>query len=227
MYKPKTLFVLGAGASAEVDFSIGWELAQRIANSLRFRFDFGEMTQGEENIRQAIRLYCKASQTASDALYQAAARIADGISSALSIDEFIDRCDGDTFVRELGKAAIVFHILKAERDCWLYVNHERKVQWSDVDTTWYAAFAYYLFQGLKDSQIDDLFKDIAVISFNYDRCLQQFLAHAINRAYKLQLDHAHALVRTLKIINPYGDLGTLEECPFGHSPHAKIGRAHV
>jgi hypothetical protein len=41
MFKRRTLFVLGAGASAEVDFPLGSQLAKAIGNKLDIRFEGG------------------------------------------------------------------------------------------------------------------------------------------------------------------------------------------
>jgi hypothetical protein len=39
LFRDKTVFVIGAGASAEADFPIGIKLAAQLAGQLRFEFD--------------------------------------------------------------------------------------------------------------------------------------------------------------------------------------------
>ncbi len=47
MFRSKTLFVVGAGASKEVNIPIGTELAEEIANLLYFEFDhFSKLQKG-------------------------------------------------------------------------------------------------------------------------------------------------------------------------------------
>ena len=55
MFRKKTLFVVGAGASAEIRFSLGKGLIKLIANDLIFHFEGRHLKYGEENFYQLIR----------------------------------------------------------------------------------------------------------------------------------------------------------------------------
>lgn len=78
-----------------------------------------------------------------------------------------------------------------------------------------------LFDGVSKDQLGDVFTNLSIISFNYDRCLQQGLVLALHNLYHLDLSSCHDLVDKLEIVYPYGSLGplnprsTTEAIPFG------------
>jgi hypothetical protein len=45
---------------------------------------------------------------------------------------------------------------------------------------------------------------VSFIVFNYDRCLEQFLFHALQKLYGLESQEAFAMLTDLRIIHPYG-----------------------
>jgi hypothetical protein len=54
MFKSRTLFVIGAGASKEVSLPIGAELADIIGRRLNYRFQNNEPVDGDREILNAI-----------------------------------------------------------------------------------------------------------------------------------------------------------------------------
>ena len=48
MFRSKTLFVVGAGASKEVNFPIGTELTEEIAQLWDFEFDLNQLKKGDK-----------------------------------------------------------------------------------------------------------------------------------------------------------------------------------
>ena len=55
----------------------------------------------------------------------------------------------------------------------------------------------------------DIFKHLTIVNFNYDRCVEHFLFHAI-QAWSLKHERDIAeLMKGLKIYHPYGSVGDL------------------
>jgi hypothetical protein len=67
-----------------------------------------------------------------------------------------------------------------------------------------------LIEGVPRHRLGDLFSNISVVSFNYDRCLKHFLTHAIRLQYGLRLDEVQEIVRNLRTIYPYGTISPLD-----------------
>ena len=94
MFKRKTLFVVGAGASAEVDFPVGAELARQIGKKMDIRFErgFEPIGDGDQNLYMHI-VHSRRQESAE--FQKAAWRIRDGIAFAQSIDDFLDQHRND------------------------------------------------------------------------------------------------------------------------------------
>ena len=69
-------------------------------------------------------------------------------------------------------------------------------------------------------------KSIALIVFNYDRCIEHFLYNSLQNYYSLRPDEAGNLVNEIEIYHPYGVVGTLpwqsdQSVAFGAELHAQ------
>ena len=63
-----------------------------------------------------------------------------------------------------------------------------------------------------DSHRDDIakrFEQITLIVFNYDRCIEHYLLHSLITYHKLSSKDAAEILESLKIIHPYGTVGSL------------------
>lgn len=209
MFKRRTLFIVGAGASAEFGLPIGSQLASTIAGRLNYRQDHtGKMEAGEGdpqllrgiyNLRQEIGQYD-----------QACSLIRNGVLLSSSIDDFLDLHSESPIVQRVGKAAIVKSVLQAERDSALFFDKQNvlnKMPIAKVDGTWLVKLYRVLTRGVRN--VEDLFKNVAFIVFNYDRCIEHFLLHAIQQSYNVTERAAAKVLSTLTIIHPYGTAGYL------------------
>src|SRR5260221_230572 len=89
MFHRKTLFILGAGASAEIGLPLGGGLASVIASKMDVRFEMGHRPIGTGDFDLYSRICAVHHQETSE--YQEAAwLIRDGIHFARSIDDFLD-----------------------------------------------------------------------------------------------------------------------------------------
>jgi hypothetical protein len=211
MLKNRTLFVVGAGASSEFGLPLGALLAQQIAKKLYFEFDYSQLKSGDYHLFSLLQQAFQDQNDLSKHL-KACRRIHDGIQMARSIDNYIDTHRDDPQVAFCGKLAIADCILSAEKKSALYFDpHASQVKFDTgkLGKTWVHEFANILFDGVAKSGVETVFDNVSVVSFNYDRCIQQALILALHTLYHIDIIDCHQLVDKLDIVYPYGGLGSL------------------
>lgn len=211
MYRKNTVFVVGAGASAEFGLPMGSELANRIAGLMRFEFEAGQRRSGDNKLYDSWRYRFRDNNELNYHL-RAARRISDGISLANSIDMYLHIHAEDNEAIFCGKSAIVRAILESESGSRLYVdprNTRNTINFDNTSDTWIKRFFNKLIDGVQKKDINNIFDNISIICFNYDRCIEHFLVHAIAQAYSIERAEAYSLVEKLKIYHPYGTIGPL------------------
>jgi hypothetical protein len=104
MFRRKTLFVVGAGASAEFGLPLGTLLARQITNKMDIRFERGLQFVGSGDQRLYEQLV-QSKRVNPDQWQPAAMRIRDGLPFAQSIDDFLDQRRSDSWVNLYGKSA--------------------------------------------------------------------------------------------------------------------------
>jgi len=62
-------------------------------------------------------------------------------------------------------------------------------------------------RGVPKENVSEIFDRVSFINFNYDRCVEHFLFHALQKLYTLPEKDAKAIVDNLNIIHPYGIVG--------------------
>ena len=205
MFNRRTLFIVGAGASAEVDFPTGPQLARNIGD----RLDFTEGTKtGDRELLAKLREHYQ-PQT----VIPAALRIRDGIVLSPSIDEFLDIHKDDPDVQKVGKPAIARAILNAERESKLFIdskNGQVALDTRAVVDTWYVRLMHMLSVGIAKKDVHTITNSVSFVVFNYDRCLEHFLFHALQQQYAVSPDEAHDILQSTTIIHPYGTVGELD-----------------
>jgi hypothetical protein len=208
-------------ASSEAGLPTGAGLIPILRNKLNFKHEMGvRQVSGDPGLFEALRR--NAALTSQDVnLYaQAGRRIFSGLPLASSIDDFLDMHRGDGFIQACGKLAVVQAILEAERASKLFFDN-RKLQSLDIETiaqTWYVQFMRILRQGVSKQEAGRLFENVSFVSFNYDRCIEQFLFQAVQLAYGFDPATARQLCRTLNVCHPYGSVGLSPDLPQPHSP---------
>jgi hypothetical protein len=186
LFKKQTLFVVGAGASVEFDLPLGRKLASMIKVKMDIRFEDGMRQIGTGD----FDLYSQLTrQIQSDAreLQEAAWLIRDGIGLAQSIDDFLDLHRTNQYVHRYGKGAIVKTILEAERQSKLYFAGPAMDEYFDPEKcvdTWLVKFLHLLGRGVPKENIHQIFDRVSFIVFNYDRCIEHFFHHALQKLEK-------------------------------------------
>lgn len=217
MFRSKTLFIVGAGASQEAGLPTGIKLTQAIAERLDIRYDpftdpYSPKT-GDRAIAAAL-IDCAKKQSKDPNLFlESAWKIRDAMPQAISIDNFVDAHSSNPGVVLCGKLGITQAILEAERNSELYFDERsgplHKFDHSKVPGTWYLPFFQLLTENIRKEDIGILFDNVAFITFNYDRCIEHYLYHALQNYYSISDQDAAKLIANLTILHPYGVVGRL------------------
>jgi hypothetical protein len=210
------VLIVGAGASKEVKLPVGDELKQQIARVLDIRYEHGyQKVSGDDVIDEAFRLVARSGNSNSvdvNPYLHAAWRIRDAMPQAISIDNFIDSNRADEKIAICGKLAIARCILAAESSSSLFVdgrNIYNKINFSTVDQTWFNAFFQLLTENTQVSDLPERLSNVAIICFNYDRCIEHYLHSAMQNYYGMSSENATAALSNLEIHHPYGTVGKL------------------
>lgn len=227
----KTVFVIGAGASAEAGLPTGDTLKDQISKLLYFKFDFHRLTTGDYHILEALKEISNDSDNTDDvnSYLNEARHISEALPLAISIDNFIDAHRDNTKIATCGKLAIVRSILDAERKSSLYFEYTGRssnLDLTKIKNTWYIPFFKLLTENCTKDQLKKRLADVTLIIFNYDRCVEHFLINAIESYYKIKPSEAAEIVSCINILHPYGKVGNLPNLSsdsntthFGTEPH--------
>jgi hypothetical protein len=203
MFARPTVFVIGAGASCEFAMPLGEQLKNTIGFRVRFSGDvladaFLNRIVGSLGKDRAIQLARLDPQ------------LADAIPRFRSMDEVLHFLSDKPDIVYLGKLAISQEILIAERGSHLFSAMNGTSTYEQCDISWAGQFLDLAMSGRKLSDIDNLFKSVTVIDFNYDRVLPQYIHSALQRSFKLSSEEASKCVDGLTIYHPYGSIGPLD-----------------
>jgi hypothetical protein len=225
MFNRKTLFVIGAGAGFDIGMPVGRTLADDIARRVGVSVRHDRLWDTATADKELALCFFERGDRNSREYARAFKLIHDGVLLANSIDDFLNVHDGDPQVVSVGKTAIVRSILNAERHSSLYVEvslHDTKLDVARIRDTWLVKFIQTLVPGRKVHEVEDALQNVSFINFNYDRCLEYFLRHALTLAYGVTTKQAASIVASADIIHPYGSVGTLESVPFGQPEFATL-----
>jgi hypothetical protein len=233
MFRSKTLFVVGAGASNEASLPTSKELARKIADKLDIQVEQGyKQISGSYLIPDAIRRPVPPHNNYRDinSYLDAAWSIRDAMPQALSIDNYLDAHSSDEKIELCGKLAIVECILEAERQSRLFFKlpEASGIDMSGLNETWYANFFQLLTENVRKEDVGKVFENVSFIVFNYDRCIEHFLVYATANYYRITIENAQQLVSKLTLLHPYGVVGRLPwQEPLGISFGAQINGAKL
>ncbi len=207
MFNRSTVFVLGAGASAELGLPVGSGLAEKIGQALDIRLAepfCDKVLSGDKELY--AHLWHVFSKEINE--YQMAGwRIRDGIHLSHSIDDFLDIHRDDTRLNLVGKTAIVKSILEAERSSKLFYhgrNRNETIDLNKLNDTWFVKLMRMFGRSTSPETAHEALASLTFIVFNYDRCLEQFLVHALQHLYAITSSDAFQIMAGIRIIHPYG-----------------------
>lgn len=231
MFSKKTVLVIGAGASSEVNLPVGSDLLRAISRALDIRYENGiRQKSGCPRMDGAYRaLARRRGETNINPLLHKGRRIVEAAKQGLSIDYIVDQHDGDEDLQLIAKMAIARQILDAERASTLFEargEQEGSFDVAQCANTWFVRFAQKLMENVRPSMLDGIFDNVTIVSFNYDRCLEHFLVQSLMVSYGIKRAVAQGLVARLRIFHPYGQVGKLPWMP-GTGPSVAFGQEEV
>lgn len=210
---------------------MGAELKGTIANKLDIQHQDGySLSKGDTRIVSAVlHLLQKEQRQDPNPHFNAGRAIAGAMGQAISIDNYLHAHATDSVVVQMGKLGIASSILEAEARSLLAIKPDRREPFSFSGTvdTWYNVFFQMLTEGVQRDDLGGIFSNVSFITFNYDRCIEHYLVHALSNYYRLPDSEAEELVRMLCIEHPYGQVGRLPwqiphgSVSFGKSFHAQ------
>lgn len=213
MFKRKTVFVVGAGGSKELGLPIGDELKDRIAAKVNIGFQGGfELSSGDVEIYHAVKQYMQSKNERDGNPYWSAGRsIAGAMPQALSIDNYLHAHYSDERLVMMGKLGISACILEAERRSSLFTDPHSasKHDFRKTSDTWHNVFCKMLTEGVQRRSLDRIFENVGIITFNYDRCIENYILKWLENYFLISDVEAQELVKGLTIIHPYGQIGQL------------------
>ena len=181
----RTTLVIGAGASAHLDFPTGERLTPQIL----------ELAKGmNDDLRNALGF-------AQEKCQEFYVKFRD--AGQPSIDRFLERQQEQEMVR-LGKTLIAMALVPYENPDALSRHRTQPGTYRN----WYED----LFQAMRPNDGTDFFANrLAIVTFNYDRSLEHYLATAIfNSGYADTYEHALGRLESLCIFHFHGQLGRLK-----------------
>ena len=129
---------------------------------------------------------------------------------APSIDNFLDTHKKNDYVVTLGKATIAQLIVAGEEKSKLFVQKDNTfnlLNLSRVAETWLGRLFTRLVSGKSYEDFVEGLARIKFVSFNYDRCVQQFFWYAVRSYFEKSPEEAEQLVKSLDVEYVYGSIG--------------------
>ena len=176
--------------------------------------------RGDAIIGKAIDSVAKREPAKINQYHQACKHICEAMPHAKSIDNFIDQHSDNKQIELCGKLAIVRAILEAESKSSLFVdpsNIYNKIKFEQLEDKWFTGFWKLLTENCSLSDLDERFKSVAFVIFNYDRCIEHYLFHSLQNVYRISATDAARLVNCIEIYHPYGTVGSLPWQSTGNS----------
>lgn len=209
----RTVFVIGAGASCEFSLPTGETLKRSIASKLDFLMDdLGRYHGGDLEIRLALILKSK-ENTGFANWIDSTTLISQAMPLAPSIDNFLNIHSDNEVVKFAGKSAIVKAIIEAEKASNLYYDpcsgDPKQIKFRNCENTWINSFFKSVTADCPISELPNRFNKLVFIVFNYDRCIEHFLFHAIMQYYNVDAKTSASMLSHLRVYHPYGTVGSL------------------
>jgi hypothetical protein len=147
--------------------------------------------------------------------------IVSGLPRADSIDSYLDTHRNNRAAVLCGKLAIIEILLRYERDSKLY---HKKIPWifeplrgdiksskldfpqyreDAIKDSWLDPFYKIIFSGVREDDAEDIFRNVKLIIFNYDRCVELTLPISIANFLHVDYNRACELARHIEVIHQH------------------------
>ncbi len=194
MIQTSTVLILGAGASKPYGYPTGAELRELILSELERGYDlYDRLWPNEKHVSPEL---------------VRAFRYQFGLSQLPSIDEFLEHNLEEW--GQFGRAIIAGALLP-------YENLNELVRRPQL--RWYD----YLWDTLRGNIDDFMSHQLSIISFNYDRSLETYLANGMELGYNMSRADVTECLSHLRFVHVYGTLGGRAFIDKNARPYAELG----
>lgn len=225
MLRRPTVLILGAGAGVDLNMLVGEQLSAEIAEKLDIRFDLNRLKSGHPEVAASLNHYANERKVDFNEFRQAGVLIKQGVHYSRSIDSFINSHKHNDKLAICAKLGIIHTIFAYERSSAVY-RKQRRDGFRDeakARSSWLSDLFNILIRDVYvEENLDKVFTNLTIINFNYDRCIEQFLFHALGDWSQKSEGVIAEIVSKLRIYHPYGVVG---EMPWkqGNMPKADFG----
>lgn len=222
MMENNTVVIVGAGASQEFGLPTGERLAKLIISSLHAK----KITNSRDTeLYETLRVAAERENCDFVQLLNTAEQISSSLMHSKSIDNYIHSRKNEKLIALCGKIAITHQILSAELTSHI-CNHDgnkdeldfrkvdAKLRRSGLDDgktqdLWCRKFMQLLTENCSINGLEDRLQSITFIIFNYDRCFEHYIYHALQSSYGIDSEESGRIVDHMNIYHPYGTVGAL------------------
>jgi hypothetical protein len=186
-------------------------LTDRIAAAVSFDLSDFRPTGGHTKLREKLEHFQYYQREKYNSWLVACDYIKKNIHLSSSVDRFIDsNRDNETAV-EICKLIIGLLISDFEKSSpYGFEPHEiRNFHAYNVKDRWTTKLFQYLHINITRNEIDEIFARLKIVSFNYDRLIEQALITSLVNFYNVSIDDAVRAVEKLEVVHVYGSLGSL------------------
>lgn len=205
--------VAGAGASLEVGLPLGVDLIKQIREAVDPSPENLSAQGAAQLFRKALGSLSQRTHYQERELYEKARdRLFRGMLTAPSIDNYLDMHYKDKHLNACGKLAIASCILQAEAESDITIepgNIYNNIKYDQMQDNWLQVFFKQLQLNTPFECLAARLKRLAIVTFNYDRCIEHYLHSAIRNSYDVSSEDAASVLRDLDIVHAYGSLGPL------------------
>lgn len=205
MFKREIVFVVGAGASAEMGVPVGSELRDKVSELVNVRFNNSGRASGDVELFEQL---AAASPQNRKLIQEVGWQISDGIYGKNSIDEYLDWQNGNSIIVNYGKAALFKSILR-EESAVLGSRFGSGWRLADLSSTWYGRLLELLLRNHRREDAGGIFNNVSFIIFNYDRCVEYFFYMALQKMGVSEVDARSVCSGGGTFFHAYGSLGAL------------------
>ena len=224
MLSRETVFVVGAGASCELGLPSGDNLKTSIVDTFATTdkgFGTRFIDPAVQNAAEQLtsRAYPHFQGAVHDDVFEAATTISGALPFAQSIDNYLDSQRDNSIITTVGKIGIARAILRAEQQSSLAPKLRPTQRLQDigkgttfpnkVSSSWHLRLTQLITASKPASELTTVFDNTAFVVFNYDRCLEHFLAGSLRKYYNADDVAVKEAMSKCKIIHPYGQVGGL------------------
>ena len=143
---------------------------------------------------------------------------------APSIDNFLHTHSADEAIVKVGKLLIARSILLAEKESTLIVKDRlnddridfaRGLKFSEgaevppPNSSWLGEYFRILVAGSSFDDFIGSIEKVTFVSFNYDRCIEQYLLYAARQYFAVSNEALSDVAEKIRVIHPHGSVGSL------------------